>query len=53
MTTGSFPENLKPFGPYHQKLGGKNCQNDKNLSKIMFIRCLSCVHKNNQMALVP
>ena len=52
MTTGSFPENLKSFGPFHQELGGKNCRNDKNLSKIMFIWC-SCVHKNNPMALVP
>ena len=46
MATGSFPENLKSFGPCHQEVGGKNCQNDKNLSKIMFIWC-SFVHKND------
>ena len=30
MATGSFPENLKSFGPCHQESGGKNCQNDNN-----------------------
>ena len=43
--SGSFPGNLKPFGQYHQELGGKNCQEWQKFIKNHVYLVLMCLQR--------